>query len=417
MRLSRTFVKTTKQTPSDEVSKNAQLLIRAGFIHKEMAWVYVFLPFGWRVFNKIAKIIREEMDAIGGEEIHLTALQDPQVRKSTNRWSDEIVDVWFKTKLQSGKELGLSFTHEEPLTRMMKKFIQSYKDLPAYPYQIQLKFRNEVRAKSGIMRAREFYMKDLYSFTTDKAQHEEFYEQIKQAYFNIFNRVGIGHLTYLTFASGWSFSKYSHEFQTLTDAGEDTIRIDEQKWIAVNEEVLVDEVLQDLGLERDKLVPRKAVEVGNIFTLGEKFSKALGLTYKDKDGTDKYVFMGSYGIGLWRLMGTVAEVLSDDKGLVWPRSIAPYEFVIIPIGERANQKAMDVYKQLQSMFGNEVVLDDRDASPWFKFKDADLIGYPYQVVISDKTLEQGKDVVEFVIRATGKKQLIKLGDLHKVLED
>lgn len=417
MRLSKTFVKTTKQAPADEVSKNAQLLIRAGFIYKEMAWVYAFLPFGWRVFNKIAKIIREEMDKIGGEEIHLTALQDPEVWKTTDRWSDQVVDVWFKTKLQSGKDLGLSFTHEEPLTRMMKKFVQSYKDLPAYPYQIQLKFRNEIRAKSGIMRAREFYMKDLYSFSKDKTQHDEFYEKIKQAYFNIFDRVGIGHLTYLTFASGWSFSKYSHEFQTLTEAGEDIIRIDEEKWIAINEEVLVDEVLQDLWIQKESLVPRKAVEVGNIFTLWDKFSRALGLTYKDKDGVDKYVFMGSYGIGLGRLMWTVAEVLSDDKWLVWPRAIAPYEFVIIPIGENASQRALEVYTALKKVFGNEIVLDDRAVSPGFKFKDADLIGYPYQIVISDKTLQQGPEVIEFITRATGQKQFLDIEHIQQIVSN
>ena len=260
-------------------------------------------------------------------------------------------------------------------------------------------------------------MKDLYSFSKDKTQHDEFYEKIKQAYFNIFDRVGIGHLTYLTFASGGSFSKYSHEFQTLTEAGEDVIRIDEEKWIAINEEVLVDEVLQDLWIQKESLVLRKAVEVGNIFTLWDKFSKALGLTYKDKDGVDKYVFMGSYGIGLGRLMWTVAEVLSDDKWLVWPRAIAPYEFVIIPIGDVAIAKSDEVYLQLQKLFPNEVVLDDRDVSPGYKFKDADLIWYPYWVVISENTLKHGDNIVELIRRADGKKRLVNIKEIRDLVSD
>jgi prolyl-tRNA synthetase len=230
MRQSKLFTKTKKEGPTDEVSKNAELLIRGGFIHKEMAGVYSYLPLGLKVFKKIENIIREEMNAIGGQELILTALQEKATWEATNRWSDDVVDNWFKTKLKNETELGLGFTHEEPLTKLMKDFVQSYRDLPFSAYQFQTKFRNETRAKSGIMRTREFVMKDLYSFAKDEAQHMEFYEKTKQAYINVFKRVGIGHLTYLTFASGGVFSKYSHEFQTLTSAGEDTIYVDEDKW-------------------------------------------------------------------------------------------------------------------------------------------------------------------------------------------
>ncbi|MDE2188753.1 MAG: prolyl-tRNA synthetase, partial [Patescibacteria group bacterium] len=259
MRQTQLFTKTRREAPKDEVSKNAQLLIRAGFIHKEMAGVYSYLPLGLRVMENIVRVIREEMNAIGGQELHLTALQDAEIWKKTGRWDDGVVDNWFKTKLKNETELGLGFTHEEPLTNLMRDYISSFRDLPFSVYQFQTKFRNETRAKSGIMRGREFLMKDLYSFSKDTSEHEVFYEKAKQAYIKIFGRLGLGESTYVTFASGGSFSKYSHEFQTITDAGEDIIYVDEGKKIAVNKEVLNDEVLKDLGLKRGELVEKKAV--------------------------------------------------------------------------------------------------------------------------------------------------------------
>src|SRR5680860_514896 len=303
MRFSELFTKTRKDTPSDEVSKNAQLLIRAGFISKEMAGVYSYLPLGLRVFNNIVEIIRQEMNAIGGQEIFMTALQRPEVWKASQRWDDEAISVWFKTKLANGKEIGLATTHEEPLTDLMRQFISSYKDLPAYPYQFQTKFRNELRSKSGIMRGREFIMKDLYSFSKDRAEHDEFYELAKQAYGKVFDRIGIGEDTFVTFASGGSFSKFSHEFQTLAEAGEDTIYLSRDKKLAINKEVYNDEVLAELGLDKDELEEVRAAEVGNIFTLGTKFSDALNLVYTDENGIKQPVFMGSYGIGPGRTMG------------------------------------------------------------------------------------------------------------------
>ncbi len=404
MRQSELFTKTKKESPADEVSLNAELLIKAGFINKEMAGVYSYLPLGLRVIKKIENIIREEMNAIGGQEISMTALQEKSLWEKTNRWDNKIVDIWFKTNLKNGTELGLSFTHEEPLTRIMKEYISSYRDLPSYVYQFQTKFRNETRAKSGIMRTREFLMKDLYSFSKDENEHNNFYEKSKIAYKKIFQRAGIGHLTYLTFASGGVFSKFSHEFQTITGAGEDIIYVDENKGIAINKEVLNDEVISSLGLNKEDLVENKAVEVGNIFTLGTRFSDALDLKYKTESGEEKPVFMGSYGIGPGRLMGTIVEVLSDDKGIIWPESVAPFKVHMLIIGadDRVKNEAENLYKELNEK-GIEVLFDDREeVSAGEKFADADLLGIPYRVVISKRSLEDGGFEIKKRIEENGK---------------
>ena len=386
MKQSKLFTKTSKTFPKDEVSKNAQLLIRAGFINKEMAGVYSFLPLGLRVLNKISDIVRDEMNKVGGQEVYMTVLQSPEAWQKSGRWSDEVVDNWFKTQLKNGSEVGLGFTHEEALTALLKRFVSSYKDLPFYLYQIQEKFRNETRAKSGIMRGREFFMKDLYSFSRSKKEHDEFYEKIKQSYLNVFTRVGLGDRTYITFASGGTFSKYSHEFQTVTEAGEDIIYIDKEKNIAINQEVYIDEVIKDLGLDKEKMIKAKAVEVGNIFSLGYKFSEALNLTYKDEAGKEELVYMGSYGIGPSRLMGAVAEILSDEKGMVWPESIAPFRVHLISLNK--DEEAEKIYDELVGA-GIEVLFDDRDVRAGEKFADSDLIGIPYRVVVSEKSLGQG----------------------------
>lgn len=410
MKLSQSFTKTTKTAPADEASISAKYLLRAGYIYKEMAGVYDFLPLGMRTLEKIIQIIREEMNAIGGEELRLTALQVKEVWDSTDRWSDEVMDVWFKTKLNAGGELGLAPTHEEPLTRVMKSYISSYKDLPVYAYQFQTKFRNELRAKSGIMRTREFMMKDLYSFSKDRAEHDVFYEKCAEAYNTIFKRLGIGDDTFRTFASGGAFSKYSDEFQTLCDVGEDIIYLDREKGIAVNEEVYNDEVLADLGLDKKKLEKCKAAEVGNIFTLGYRFSDALDLCYNDEDGKRQKVFMGSYGIGPSRVMGVIAEKLSDDKGLVWPEEIAPYKYYLVGIGEEGERKAAELYEKAPE----DIILDDRkSARTGEKFADADLMGIPYRVVISDKTLAENK--VELKNRKTGDTKLLTLDEFASKL--
>ena len=402
MRQSQLFTKTRKETPKDEVSKNAQLLLRAGYVYKEMAGAYVYLPLGLRVLNNIMNIIREEMNAIGGQELVMTALQDRAVWEKSGRWSDDVVDNWFKTKLKNDTEVGLGFTHEEPLTNMMRDHINSFRDLPVYAYQFQTKFRNETRAKSGIMRGREFIMKDLYSFSRNQEEHEQFYEKAKQAYVNVFQRVGIGDKTYITFASGGSFSKYSHEFQTLTDAGEDIVYVSREKNIAINKEVYNDDVLKDLGVKKDELTEEKAVEVGNIFSLGTRFSDAFDLTYLDEKGEKQKVVMGSYGIGPNRLMGTIVELLADDRGIVWPESVAPFQFHLVllqPEDAAAKEAADRLYEEIHAD-GNTVLYDDRvGVMAGEKFFDSDLIGIPYRVVVSKKTLELGK--LEVKNRKTG----------------
>ncbi len=417
MRQSQLFTKTRREAPSDEVSKNAQLLIRAGFVHKEMAGVYDLLPLGLRTFEKVVGIIREEMNKIGGVELHLSALQDPTPWQKTNRWSDEQVDSWFKTELKSGGELSLAFTHEEPITAMMREQVSSYKDLPAYPYQFQTKFRNETRAKSGLMRTREFVMKDLYSFSRDAAQHQEFYDRAAQAYTRVFERVGLGDKTYMTFASGGSFSKYSHEFQTVCEAGEDVIYIDEGKRLAINKEVYDDpEVYQTTGIDKASLKEAKSIEVGNIFTLGTRFSDALGLSYKNEAGESVPVFMGSYGIGPARLMATVAELMADDKGLVWPESIAPFRVHLVELSggnEDVKKEAEEVYRALTEA-GVEVLFDDRDARAGEKFADSDLMGIPLRVVVSQKTVAAG--AFECVERASGKTSHRTLSELIDTLK-
>ena len=409
MRSSELFTKTSKNAPSDEVAKNAQLLIRAGFINKEMAGVYSYLPLGKRVLDKIIQIIREEMNVVGGNEISLTALQQKDVWETSGRWDDAVIDVWFKTKLASGSELGLAPTHEEPLTKLMKNFISSYKDLPVYPYQFQIKFRNELRSKSGLMRGREFWMKDLYSFSRDKAEHDVFYEKISLAYDRVYTRLGIGDSTYKTFASGGSFAKYSHEFQTISDVGEDIIYVHEGRNLAINEEVYTDEVLADLGIDKTELVEKKAVEVGNIFTLGTKFSDAIGLNFTDEDGSTGAVFMGSYGIGPSRLMGLLAEHFADEKGLVWPENIAPARVYLVRIGDEAAViHADELYEELTEN-GIEVLYDDRDVRPGQKFADSELMGIPYRVTVSDRLLADDK--YEYTERVTGETILLTREEL------
>lgn len=390
MKQSFLFTKTKKESPSDEVSLNAELLIKSGFINKEMAGVYSFLPLGLRVIKKIEDIIRDEMNKIGGVEMRTAVFQSKDVWEKSDRWSDDMVDVWFKTKLKNGGEIGLSFTNEEAYSNILKQYISSYKDLPVYPYDFKNIFRNETRSKSGILRGREFYWKALYSFSKDEEEHNKFYEKAQQAYKNIFTRVGIGHLTYLTFASGGVFSKYSHEFQTLCGAGEDTIYIDEDKAIAINKEVYSDEVISNLGLNKENLVEKRGIEVGNIFSLGTRFSEPFELKYKNENGDEKMVIMGSYGIGLTRLMGTVVEVLSDDKGIIWPKSIAPFTVHLLQLGtdDKTVEESQRVYEDLQKE-NIEVLFDDRDVSAGEKFADADLIGIPFRVVVSKRSISDG----------------------------
>lgn len=560
MRLSKNFTKTSKNVPADEVAKNAQLLIKAGFIHKEMAGVYSYLPLGLRVLNKIANVIRQEMNRIDGQEILMPALQVKERYEATNRWSDDVVDNWFKTRLANGTELGLGFSHEENLVPIVKNFISSYKDLPLSVYQIQHKFRNEVRSKSGIMRGREFLMKDMYSFALNQEQHNDYYERAAKAYERVYERLGIGDTTVKVMASGGVFSKYSHEFQTFSEAGEDlifktsdglyynreiapskiatpnkkephapmkevlgkgvigvealvkhlgitvehstktlfyvtdggeTIAVAVRSDYEVNElkladaagcasvalaneklvteltgarpgyaglidfprgvRLFVDDSLKglcnfetgtnktdyhavnvnfgrdvttpkefydlkiakpgDLDPTSDKpMVVQKAIEVGNIFSLGTKFSGPFKLAAPDHAGELHTLIMGCYGIGVSRLMGTIAEVMSDDRGLVWPLPIAPAIVYLARLGDKPQtiKTADDLYQDLQER-GIDVLYDDRDTRAGEKFADADLLGIPYRVVVSDKLA--ASNTYEYKARASEKLQFLNKSDL------
>ncbi len=402
MRQSELFTKTRRTSPKDEVSKNGRLLIQAGYIAKEMAGVYDYLPLGLKVFKKIENIIRDEMNKIGGQEIFMTVLQDPTLWKKSGRWDDKAVTDWFKTR---NDEFGLSNTHEEPLANLLKNHITSYKDLPFYPYQFQTKLRRELRAKSGLIRCREFIMKDLYSFSSSTEELDKFHDKCAKAYLNIFKRVGIGEQTYLTFASGGIFSKYSYEFQTVSEAGEDTIYLDKAKRIAINKEVFNPETVKSLGLSKNRLVQQKSIEVGNIFKLGTRFSEALNLKYIARDGAKKYVVMGSYGIGPGRLMGTSGEVRANEPGLGWPESVAPFKAHLLELKRGMGRK---LYGALAKA-GVEVLYDDRDMTPGEKFNDADLIGIPWRLVVSEKT----KNKVE-VKKRTAK--TAKLASYHGIIQ-
>ncbi len=387
MRVSHLFTKTRKEAPADEQAKNAQLLIRAGYVYKEMAGVYAYLPLGLRVLENIKQIVREEMDAIRSNELIMTGLQRKEIWEKTGRWSDEAVDIWFKTKLQDDTELGLGWSHEEPIVEMMKLYVSSYKDLPASLYQFQTKMRNELRAKSGIMRGREFIMKDMYSFHATAEDLESYYNETIEAYKRVYDRLGIGDETYVTFASGGAFTKFSHEFQTICEAGEDIIYLHREKNIAVNEEV-IDDAVKELGINRDELEKVKTAESGNIFNFGTQKTDEMGLYYTGADGKKQSLYIGSYGIGITRAMGVIVEKFADDKGIVWPENIAPYKVYLVQIGDVAEQ-AQKLYDELQAA-GISVLWDDRDERPGAKFADADLMGIPHRVVISEKTVEQGK---------------------------
>lgn len=410
MKQSQLFTKTRKEAPKDEVSKNADLLVRGGFVDKLMAGVYSYLPLGLRVLNKINNIIREEMDAIGGQELLMPAMQPKKLWEQTGRWNE--VDVLYKLKPRSGDEIALGPTHEEVITPIAKDFIQSYKDLPKFVYQIQDKFRDEPRAKSGILRGREFLMKDLYSFHIDEKGLHNFYKVAEKAYTKIFERVGFGDKTYLTFASGGIFSKYSHEFQTLTSAGEDTIYICDKCRLAINKEIIKEHsICTKCG--NKNLRQEKSVEVGNIFDLGTKFSDSFDFKYLDKNGEKKPVWMGSYGLGPGRTMGTIVEVLSDEKGIIWPESVAPFlvHLIELPGGEEQAQK---LYKDLQRD-KIEVLYDERsDKSAGEKFADADLIGIPWRIVTSKKTAKNNK--IEIKHRKENESKLVVQKDLFKYVK-
>jgi prolyl-tRNA synthetase len=414
MRQSHYFLKTSKTTSKDDVSVNARMLEQGSFIYKNSAGIYTYLPLGWRVLQKIAQIIREEMNAISGQEMFMPALHDKHYLQATGRWD---VDVVFKVVEGDNKEpnFNISWTHEEIIAEIASRFVNSYKDLPFAIYQIQTKFRNEPRAKSGLLRGREFMMKDLYSFHTTEAGLMEYYEQVADAYSKIFERCGLK--AFRTLAAGGEFTmSNTDEFQVFTDVGEDTTYYCAGCSYAMNEEVAfgaggaalrAGDACPKCGKE---LTSHKSVEVGNIFPLGTKYSEAFDLKFTDDSGNQQFVMMGSYGIGLGRLMGTVVEVFHDDNGIIWPESIAPFKAHLIAVtgkdGEDVVKHADNIYQELQAA-GIEVLYDDRkERSTGEKFADSDLIGIPYRIVVSTKTLAENS--VELKKRTQSDTELVPL---------
>ena len=415
MRQSGLFTRTRKSAPKDEVSKNAQLLIRGGFIHKEMAGVYSYLPLGARVLTKIENIVREEMNKIGGQEIKMATLHPSEPWKTTGGW--DAVDVLFKIQSRTEKEYALGQSEEEIVTPIAQEYACSYKDLPIAIYQIGQKYRDELRAKSGIMRGREFGMKDMYSFHETQADFDRFYEKAKAAYFRVYERCGL--VAKATEASGGSFSeKLSYEFMVITNAGEDDIVYCESCTHCANIEVS-DAKEGDTcpKCKKSELKSARAAEVGNVFDLGQRYPKAFGYTYKTKGGKEAYPIMGCYGIGTTRLMGAAVEVLSDEKGIVWPKEIAPFAVHLIAItGGNADIAAeADRLYELLTDHGIDVLFDDRDARAGEKFADAELIGIPTRLVISEKTMAEGG--IEMTSRAGGVSTMVPDSEIIGRLTD
>lgn len=403
MKFSDGSIKTIRNV--NEPSKNAELLIRAGYIDQLGAGIYTFLPLGKRVLDKISQIIREEMNVIGGQEITMPVLHPAENWKKTGRWDS--LDVLFRfTSYYTKNEYALGGTHEEIVTPLAKNYISSYKDLPLYLYQIQTKFRDEKRAKSGLLRNREFLMKDLYSFHSDNDDLDRYYETVKDAYEKIFSRCGLKNDTYYTYASGGTFSKYSHEFQTVCETGEDTIYICEKCKMAINKEV-INEIKECPSCGNKKLIEKKAIEVGNIFKLGTKYSKPFELTYRDENDKEHDVVMGCYGIGPGRIMGTIVELFADEKGISWPKEVAPFDIHLIDLDGK-NSEANAIYNKLTSL-GFDVLWDDREETAGVKLNDADLLGIPVRMLVSKRTGSK----IEIKERTETSSQVITLSEYLK----
>ena len=404
---SRAFIKTKKEAPKDEASVNAQLLLRGGYIDKLTSGAYSFLPLGFIVLKKIETIIREEMNAIGGQELFMPALHPKELWEETGRWVS--MDDLYKVKDRQGREFALGTTHEEVITDIMRKRTISYKDLPLYVYQMQTKFRDELRAKSGLLRGREFIMKDLYSFHASEEDRKKYYEVVKKAYVKVFLRCGLS--TIITEASGGAFSKdVSHEFQAPTESGEDLVIFCQKCDWAKNVEIADAKAGDPCPSCGNILSEIKSIEVGNIFTLGTRFSSLMNAVFTDKDGSVKPMIMGCYGMGLGRILGTVVEVNHDERGVLWPRELAPFDVHIVPLAskdvkitKRVFAEAAKIYRALKDTMS--VLYDDREtASAGEKFADADLIGAFQRIVISEKTLKEKK--VELKKRSEQKVKMV-----------
>jgi prolyl-tRNA synthetase len=394
MRYSKVFSRATKSVPADSESINARLLVQSGFVDQEMAGVYTWLPLGLVVLRNVEQIVREEMNDLGASEIFMPSLQPKEYWDTTNRW--EGVDVLFKLKSQTGKDYALGCTHEEVVTPLVQKFVQSYKDLPMATYQINTKFRDELRAKSGVLRGREFRMKDMYSFHTTQEDLSAFYQQALKAYVRAYNRCGLA--VKVVQASGGVFTQnLSHEFQAITDAGEDVLIACDHCEFGENSEIATHKAGDACPMCKATLVTTKGIEVGNIFDLGTKYSDAFKLEVTNESGERQRVLMGCYGIGTSRLVGAIIESSHDEKGMIWPKSIAPALVHLVRIGEDAESVAAAdaLYDELRKN-GISVFYDDRDASAGAKFADADLMGMPLRLTVSKRTLSTSS--VEWKVR-------------------
>jgi prolyl-tRNA synthetase len=404
MRYSELFGKTRKEAPKDEVATNAKLLLRAGFIDKLMAGSYTLLPLGFRVVKKIEQIIREEINKTGGEELLMPLLHPKSIWNETGRW-EKAKEVMYQLK-KDDREYALSFTHEEIVLDLIRKHSQSFRDYPIKVYHFSTKFRDELRAKSGILRGREFIMKDLYSLHKSKEDFEKYYEEVKEAYLRIFERLGLR--VVVTEAGGGVFTEnVTHEFQVLSDSGEDEIIYCEGGDFAQNVEIAKVKEGKECDLGHGPLKKAKAIEVGNIFSFGQDYCKKMNITFTNEKGEKEYPYFGSYGIGLTRAMGTIAETLNDERGIIWPKSVAPYQVHLVSL----EKDAAKIYEKLKSL-DIEVLWDDREVSAGEKFKDADLIGIPVRLVVSAKT----GDKVEWKERAKEDSELLSIDEVIKKLE-
>ena len=414
MKYSQSFINTLRDDPKDEVSTNAKLLLRGGFVDKLMAGSYSFLPLGWRVYQKIESIVREEMNAIGSEEILMPLLHPKDIWNETGRWNDPgVKEIMYQFKTADGKEYGLSFTHEEIFLDIVRKHSLSYKNLPIKLYHFSTKFRNELRAKSGLLRGREFLMKDLYSIHTSQEDLDKFYGEVKEAYLRIYKKIGLNDTKVVEASGGVFTSGRTHEFQIPSSAGEDIIYACAKCDWAQNKEIYTDKIGSKCPQCGGQVEESSSIEVGNIFRFGTVYSEKMKVNFKDKEGQTKPAFLGSYGIGVSRLVGVLAEKFNDDKGLIWPRTVAPFSVQLVSIGNVAAE-AEKIYNQLLAG-GVDILWDDRAESAGVKLADADLIGIPLRIVVSEKGLEKGN--VEVKKRNSRNIEMVKIKDIQKLLSD
>jgi prolyl-tRNA synthetase len=408
MKATKLFFKTRKESPKDADSINANVLVRGGYVQKHMAGVYGLLPLGLKVYRKIENIVREGMNSIDGQEIMMNVLQPRELWDETGRFS-EISEIMYQFKDKNGKDIGLAPTHEEQVTDIIRHHIKSYKDLPTSLYQIQVKFRNEPRAKSGLLRGREFMMKDMYSFHVDEKDFENHYKKVGEKYLDIFSKIGLK--TKYVAADGGIFSKYSHEFQVICPTGEDTIYYCDKCDFAENKEIA--KVKNDDKCPKcdGKIIEAKSIEVGNIFPLKNKFSSAMGAKYVDNNGSEKDLIMGCYGIGLTRALAAIVEVYFDQENnmMIWPESVAPFDVEIISLEK--NKEAEELYEKIKDKI--EILYDDRDISAGEKFAEADLIGAPKRVIVSEKSLKSGG--AELIDLKSGESQIVEIEEIASVL--